>query len=207
MITLYNSNFSCSFAIHIILELLNADYKVENVAIWSDEFKKINPRWSVPALIDSTNWIWTMTHVVAIIKYLLKKYPNNLWANWDIISEYELDQMLSFLNSDFHPSFWWFFVPQKFTSINEENIINDIKKSSIKRITLNLEYLEQKLNWWEYLVLNKLTVADIYAFVMLRWAWFALWEDFKKFENLNNFMEKISNIPEVKKISIIHSNK
>ena len=70
MIKLYYSNFSCAMVVHIVLELLKADYEAIKVQIWSEDYKKISPKWAVPAIIDTEIWDEAMTQIVAILKYL-----------------------------------------------------------------------------------------------------------------------------------------
>lgn len=205
MIKLYYSPFSCSTAIHIILELIKADYEAIRVQIWSDEFKKIAPKWAVPAIIDSDDGE-VMTQIVAIINYLLQKYPNsNLWSDNSIKSIYLFNNVLSFLNSDLHTSFWSAFWSKSFTTKQDEDSIKAIKEASFIRIEKQLWYLDNMLNDKNYLLFDRLTVADIYAFVIYNWANMILPTKLEKFENINRHLLNISNIPEVKKVLEIHS--
>ena len=207
MIKLYYSNFSCAMVVHIVLELLKADYEAIKVQIWSEDYKKIAPKWAVPAIIDTEVWDEAMTQIVAILKYLLKKYPNNnIWSDWNIVNDYKLDNVLSFLNSDLHTSFWWAFASQKFTTKTDEESLKAVKEASFLRINRQLWFLDEMLENSDFLVWNKLSVADIYAFVIVRWAVYIIPEWIWSFKNISKFYANISKIQEVQKIMEIHGN-
>lgn len=201
MIQLYGSKHSCSVTIHFLLELLWADYEKIDVQIGSDELKKINPRWAVPAIIDTDNHL-TLTQLTAIAQYLIKKYPNNtFWSDGDLVNDYKLNNVLALLNSDIHPSFGPFFVTGKFTTSTDIAIINDVKTSSIKRVEANMQYLDTLLEGKNYFLFDKLTIADLYAYVLSTWGAMILWEKFQDLKNLSTFTERISKIPEIQKVS------
>lgn len=201
MIKLYGSKHSCSITIHFLLELLWADYEKINVQIGSDELKKINPRWAIPAIIDTDNSDFVMTQLTAIAQYLIRKYPNNtLGSDGDIISDYKLNQILALLNSDIHPSFGPFFMTGRFTTSTDTEIISDVKASSIKRVAANMQQLDTLLEGKEYLLFNRLTIADLYAYVLSTWWAMILWEKFQDLKNLSAFSQRISSLPEVQKV-------
>lgn len=201
MIKLYGSKHSCSITIHFLLELLWADYEKINVQIGSDELKKINPRWAIPAIIDTDNSDFVMTQLTAIAQYLIRKYPNNtLGSDGDVISDYKLNQILALLNSDIHPSFGPFFMTGRFTTSTDTEIISDVKASSIKRVAANMQQLDTLLEGKEYLLFNRLTIADLYAYVLSTWWAMILWEKFQDLKNLSAFSQRISSLPEVQKV-------
>lgn len=201
MIQLYGSKHSCSITIHYLLELLWADYEKFDVQIGSEELKKINPRGAVPAIIDTDNNV-TLTQLTAISQYLAKKYPSkNLGSDGDIVNDYKLNHLLALLNSDIHTSFWPFFVTGKFTTSTDAEIINDIKSASIKKIYANMQYLDNLLGTKQYFLFDRLTIADIYAYVLITWWAMVLGENFQELKNLKTFMETVSSLPEIQKVS------
>lgn len=200
MIQLYGSKYSCSVTIHFLLELLGADYEKINVQIGSDEFKKINPRWSVPAIIDTDAPGIVMTQLTAISQYLIKKYPNNtLGSDGDILNDYKLNNLLALLNSDIHPSFGPFYMTGKFTTSPDTDVINDVKAAAVKRITTNMQQLDTLLEGKNYLLFDRLTIADLYAFVLSTWGAMILWEKFQDLKNLSAFAQRIGSLPEIQK--------
>lgn len=205
MIKLYYAPFSCSMAIHIVLELVWADYEAIKVKPWSDEYKQIAPKWSVPAMIDTENTLWVMTQIPALLKYIAKKYnPEMIWEN-TLEWEYILNNALAFINSDLHTSFNSAYWAAKFTTKTDEDSLNSIKEAAQKRIERQIWFLEEMLQWKEYLIWNKLTVADIYAFVVSNWANSILPNKLNNFPNILKLHEKITSIDWVKKVLEIHS--
>lgn len=198
MLTLYTHTWACATALQILLEHLKLSYEAIEVSFWDPEYKKINPKWAVPALKDSDLWDIVLTQLPAIAKYILrKKYGNNLGSSFQ---EYELDSMLSLLGSDIHTSFGPIFWSPVFTTETDENSIAAVKQAGIKRAFKNLQYLDTLL--WEktYLVENTLSVADFYAYVITTWAQMFFPEDFSTLTNLVRFNQMIWNLPEVKKV-------
>lgn len=201
MITLYGSKHSCSVTIHFLLELLWAEYEKVNAQIGSDELKKINPRWAVPAIVDSEVPGLVLTQLTAIAKYLLKKYPNNtLGSDEDLISEYKFNNLLALLNSDIHPSFGPFFMTGKFTTSSDTEVINDVKACGIKRIEANMHQIDSLLEGKEYLLFDRLTFADLYAYVLSTWWAMILWEKFWELKNLSAFSQRIWSHPVIQKV-------
>jgi glutathione S-transferase len=207
MIKLYYSPFSCSMSVHIVLELVWADYEAIKVKPGSDEYKQIAPKWAVPAIIDDENDLWLMTQIPALLKYIAKKYNSKLlWEN-SLTWEYKLNNALSFVNSDLHTSFNSIYWAPKFTTKTDEDSINAVKEAGQKRIERQLWFLNEMLEWKEYLVWDDLTIADIYAFVVSNWANFILPKKLENFPNILKLHEKITNIDAVKKIIWIHSER
>lgn len=97
MITLYTHTWACATAINILLERLWLPYEKIEVTFGDENYKKINPKWAVPALIDSQLWeSVVLTQLPAIAKYLLRKKFGNLFDGKSY-DEYKLDSMLSLL--------------------------------------------------------------------------------------------------------------
>ena len=78
MIKLYYSPGSCSLASHIALEEAGADYAVERLNFaanqqQSPEYKAINPKGRVPAMITDHG---VLTETPAILAFIAQSYPN-----------------------------------------------------------------------------------------------------------------------------------
>lgn len=207
MIKLYYSPFSCSMSVHIVLEMVWADYEAIKVKPGSDEYKQIVPKWAVPAMIDDENNLWVMTQIPALLKYITKKYNSDLaWEN-SLVWEFELNSALWFINSDLHTSFNSTYAAPKFTTKTDEESINAVKEAALKRIERQLWFLNEMLEAKEYLVWNKLSVADIYAFVVSNWANFLLPKKLENYPNILKLHKNVTSIDAVKKIIAIHSEK
>ncbi|MBW7954776.1 glutathione S-transferase N-terminal domain-containing protein [Candidatus Gracilibacteria bacterium] len=97
MITLYTHTGACATAINILLERLGLPYEKIEVTFGDENYKKINPKGAVPALIDSQlGESVVLTQLPAIAKYLLRKKFGNLFDGKSY-DEYKLDSMLSLL--------------------------------------------------------------------------------------------------------------
>ena len=165
---LYYAPGTCALAPHIALEWTGAFYVAEPVELGSDDYLKINPLGMVPALKDGDHRI--MTQADAILKYIETKFPDaDLDVAKDPISQFELDEALAFLTGDFHPAFWPFFVPDRFTVSTEEAAQNDVREAAYARIDRVMNHLEMLLKNGTHLVGGKRTIADPYAFAMTRW--------------------------------------
>ncbi len=168
MMKLYYAPGTCALAPHIALEWTGTSYEAERVELGSDDYLKINPLGMVPALKDGDHRI--MTQADAILKYIETKFPNaDLGVAKDPISQFELDEALAFLTGDFHPAFWPFFVPERFTASTEEAAQNDVREAAYGRIDRVMNHLEMLLERGTHVVGGKRTIADPYAFAMTRW--------------------------------------
>lgn len=201
MLTLYTHTGACATALHIMLEKLWMDYKAIEVTFWDPEYKKINPKGSVPALKDSElGDDIVITQLPAIAKYILRKKFGNLYENKSY-DEAKIDSMLSLLGADIHTSFAPLFAPHAFTTATDENALNQVKEAGVNRVFHNLEFLDTLLEGKKYFIDdNIITIADLYAYVITTWAEMFLPEKFTTLSNLVRFNKEISELPEVKKV-------
>ena len=184
---LYYAPGTCALAPHIALEWTGQPYEVELAELGSEEYLKINPLGAVPALKDGDHKI--MTQADAILKYIETKYPNaDLGVPKDPISQFELDEALAFLSGDFHPAFWPFFVPDRFTVNSDKSALKDVREAAFVRIDRAMNHLETLLEKSTHVVGGKRTIADPYAFAMTRWSAGAPkpWQDYPA---VKRFME------------------
>ncbi|HLZ01956.1 MAG TPA: glutathione S-transferase family protein [Bradyrhizobium sp.] len=107
MLTLYFAPGSSSFAAHIALHEVGADFETRPMSfrkndMQSAEFLKINPDGKVPTLLIDGR---VLTEVAGILFYLAKRYPDAklLPAN-DIEAEAQAVSWMSFIASALHPA-------------------------------------------------------------------------------------------------------
>jgi glutathione S-transferase len=194
---LYYAPGTCATAIHIVLEIIGQPYELIKVETGSEEFKKINPIGAVPTFIDGDSGV--MTQNDAILKYLTRKYPKaGLGVTTDPLAEYRLDEWLAFLTGDFHPAFWPIFSPQKFTDDNSKAGIARLHQLALANLQRFYDRLEMHLQDKEYIAAGKLTIADPYAFVMLRWTKFTPLS-LSDFPNIQRFYQQIANLKATQK--------
>lgn len=78
-------------------------------------YQEINPLGMVPALDIGLDR--AMTQVDAILQYVAELYSEaNLGANEGINNQFEFNETMAFLTGDFHPAYWPFFTPQRYTT-------------------------------------------------------------------------------------------
>lgn len=166
---LYFAPGTCALACWIALEWAGADYEVEKVDPGSESYRKINPLGMVPAL--DIGGPRAMTQADAILHYVIERYPErDLGADPGLDARFEFNEAMSFLTGDFHPAFWPFFRPERFTTSTEEASIEAVRAATRARADRVLAYLDAQIGGTGHVYRAKRTVADAYAFVMARWA-------------------------------------
>lgn len=159
---------TCALAPHIVLEWIGEPYELERVQPSDPEYKKINPMGQVPAMIDGSSKV--MTQADAILQYLAHKYPEaKLGDDHTLEGAFELEHWLAFLTGDVHPAFFPFFVPFRYTTDNSESALKAVKEASNKLIDKVFTHLDNHLNGKNHIVGDRRTIADPYAFAMIRW--------------------------------------
>jgi len=203
MIKLYYSPNSCSMSEHIVLEWLGIPYEAIQVQVGWDEYKKIAPKWAVPAMRDGGGEL--MTQNDALLKYLVKKYPEaDLGSDGTIEWDYKLDNALAMIGSDLHSSFGSIFVPQIYTTQTDEISITAAKEASYARIERQMNYLNEHFSNNTYMLGAKRSVADAYAFTLLRWS-FMIPKTVMEYPNLKRFFDLMMEDESVQKIVKIHN--
>lgn len=165
---LYYAPGTCALACWIALEWAGADYEVEKVDPGSDSYRKINPLGMVPAL--DIGGARAMTQADAILQYVVDRYPErDLGADAGLEAHFEFHEVMSFLTGDFHPAFWPFFRPERFTTSEDTASIETVRTATQPRVDRVLTYLDGQIGGTGHVYRAKRTVADAYAFVMTRW--------------------------------------
>jgi glutathione S-transferase len=123
---LYFAPGTCALACWIALEWAGADYEVEKVDPGSESYRKVNPLGMVPAL--DMGGPRAMTQADAILHYVIDCHPErDLGADAGVEAHFEFNEVMSFLTGDFHPAFWPFFRPQRFTTSEDEASIEAVR--------------------------------------------------------------------------------
>lgn len=167
VIKFYYKPGACSLAVHIALIWASAKYEAYQVEIGSDDYKKINPLGSVPAIVYKNK---LMTEAPSLLKFIANKYPEkNLVGSKDYVSQQEVDQWLSFLVAEVHKVYALIFATVKFTTKTDQDSYNGIKEAAINRLKILYAILEKSLSNKEYLANNVKTIVDCYLYVINRW--------------------------------------
>lgn len=168
MLKLFYAPGTCALAPHIVLEWIGEPYEIQKVKPSDPDYLKLNPLGQVPALIDGESGV--MNQADAILKYLARKYPQaQLGDDGTLQDAYELARWLAFLTGDMHPAFFPFFVPDRFSTDNSDRAKQSTKEASYKLIDRVYKHLDRHLDGKDYVVGNRRTIADAYAFAMIRW--------------------------------------
>lgn len=196
---LYYAPGTCALACWIALEWAGADYEAVRADYASEEYKRINPLAAVPALdIGSERAI---SQAAAILQYIADKYPDaNIGSSEGLENALLLNEVLLFLASDLHPAFWPFFFPQRYTTATDEAALTAAKEAAYPRIDRAMLHIEQRLQKGNgYLYDNRRSIADAYAFVMMRWTEY-LPKTWREYPHIAAFMERMQKDTAVQKV-------
>jgi glutathione S-transferase len=159
---------ACSMAVHVILNELGQEVKLENVRDPSGgmarppEFLKINPRGNVPTLVDDG-------HVIreggAIITYLLDKHNSPMLPKSGKERATALEWLM-FCNSTLHPAYGRVFFAKSLPADVQEKVI----PAFIQNINKHWKDVESRLTQSEYLCGKECSAADILLTVIANWS-------------------------------------
>lgn len=195
---LYYSPGTCALACWISLEWSKVDYEVQSADPSSEAFRRINPLGAVPALdIGGSR---AMTQAGAILQYIVERYPEKgLGPDPDVVSRFEFNETMSFLTGDFHPAFWPFFSPQRYTTQRSEGSLDAVRAASHERVDRVMQHLNALIGTSGHVYKGRRSVADAYAFVMARWSvnFPKTWRDYP---NIAPFMNRMNSDDAVSRI-------
>jgi glutathione S-transferase len=195
---LYYAPGTCAMACWIALEWAGADYRVERVDPRSDAYRKINPLGMVPAI--EIGGARPMTQADAILQFIAERFPEkNLGADKGMEARFEFNETMSFLTGDFHPAFWPYFVPERFTTDTAEVALNAVRAATQPRVERVLAHLDALIGDSGHVYRRKRSVADPYAFVMARWS-VKFPKSWRDYPNLAKFMEAMSADPAIVRV-------
>ena len=163
---LYYSPGACSLSPHIALaelglkaDLVKVDLR-EHKTEKGEDYYAINPKGYVPALQLDNGTL--LTEGPAIVQYLADLKPEAKLAPANgTLQRYQLQEWLTFINSEIHKAFSPLFNPA---------ITEDAKKASLDKLANRFAYVAKHLEGKQYLLGDQFSVADGYLFVILNWA-------------------------------------
>lgn len=125
-----------------------------------EDFTKINPKGSVPALRVDNGEI--LTEAAVTLQYVADKSPGaELAPLFGSMERYRLMESLNFISSEVHKSFGALFNP---------NLSSEQRENQLEVIGKRCDVIVQLLEGKEYLQGNAFTVADAYLFTVLGWS-------------------------------------
>jgi glutathione S-transferase len=198
---LYYSPGACSLAPLILAEWLFIKLDLQKVDLSNPDpyFLRISPMGAVPLLqMNSGDY---KNQVDAILQYFCALNPEGKLVGNNIFDWFEIDRWLAFLTGDFHPAFWPWFRPQRFTTAEDQDSIAAVKAAAEIRIQNVAKVLNEQIGTTEHIVLNRRTLVDAYAYSMVRWLK-NMGGGFESYPNLKRFMDHMSEDPGVKQALI-----
>lgn len=202
---LFLSPGACSLAPHIVLHWVGAEFEAVKVDLKNGdpEYKKLNPLGSVPALMLDDGRL--MNQADAILSYLAESYPQANLGGQGGVDSFELNRWLAFLTGDLHPAFFPFFRAQRFTTDHSESSLKAVNEAAQIRIHQILKVLDNHLGDSNHIVHDRRTIADPYAFAMLRWV-NLLDKKLDAHPNLQRFVDTFVQDETVQKVLEIEAN-
>lgn len=167
---LFYSPSSCSLSPHIVLRELDLPFTLDRVDPGTkrteagDDYLAINPKGYVPALELDDGEI--LTEGPAITQYLVDTYaPGTLAPLSGTIERARVNSYLTYIGTELHKPFGALFNPA---------LAPDARATTTAYLHRRFGLLEQTLSdGRQFLTGGDFTLADVYLFVVQRWAPFA----------------------------------
>lgn len=190
---LYYKAGACSLTPHMVLCEANMHFELEKVDLATkktengDDFLKINPKGQVPALLLDDGTL--LTEGVAIIQYIANHVPGkHLMPKQTDANYYEALEWLNFIATELHKGFAPLFNP-KFP--------DDLKQAAKDRLESRLAYVNSQLDHKDFLLGERMSIADFYLYTVLTWAK-AVDLNLTNLDNLNHLFKLMDERPSVK---------
>lgn len=184
---LFYSQNACSLAPHIVLRELGLPFDLIKVDLQQhltelgEDFYQLNKKGQVPLLqLEDGSFL---TEGAVISQFLVDQFERkDLLPEINTVERYQTLSWMNFIASEIHKAYSPFF----HESYGEES------KTAFSMI-LNKHYawVDQQLDGQNYLMGSNFTIADIYLFVVTRWADF-IGLDLGHFIHLTAFMQRIA---------------
>jgi glutathione S-transferase len=171
---LYYAPGTCSFVAHVALELVkessNQNYdgtviNLKNGEQLKPEYKAINPRGQVPALIVDGQ---LTTQVMAITNFLHESFPQAQIFPSNVMEKAQAVSILAWMNNTVHPTFTRVFRSERFGDEAGKAGVKAMALEAFKGYLAEIDGLVSKGQ--TYICGNQLTPADVYAVAFIRWA-------------------------------------
>lgn len=169
MYTLYYLPGTCSMAVHVVLNELGLNFKLENVAVEAgkprpESFLKLNPRGSVPVLQQDD---FVLREGAAVLTWLLDEHDGHLLLPPEGEERARVLEWLSFGNATLHPAYARIFFMHR--NLGDQAAANPLYGLMIESIQKLWDEVEQHLAQQEYLAGKICSVADILLTVIANW--------------------------------------
>lgn len=185
---LFYSPNACSLAPHIVLRELGLPFELIKVDLQQhltelgEDFYQLNQKGQVPLLqLDDGS---LLTEGAVISQFLGDQSGRkDLLAEINTVERYQTLSWMNFIASEIHKAYSPFF----HDSYDEQS-----KAVFGTILNKHYEWINQQLDGQNYLTGSNFTIADIYLFVVTRWADF-IGLELGHFIHLTGFMQRIGN--------------
>lgn len=191
---------TCSLAPHIVLSELNMVFETEAVDLAtkqcaSGDYRKINPKGSVPALRMDNGEI--LTEGAIISQYLAdQKMDSGLIPKFGTLDRYRCLELMNFIATDIHKSFSPLFGADRIVKNVEGK--TEMKMYYVEALKTKIGLVSEKLGSNDFLMGNQFTIADAYLFTVLSWSKL-VGLDLSAWSNVMTYMNRVSERPAVMK--------
>lgn len=192
MLKLYFMPGSCALVAHVALEWSGLNYQAEEVSreyIKSAEYLALNPLGQVPLLVDGD---WSLTQNIAIIDYIHDLAPEKgIFGNAaikDMRVRAKARQWVAYANSDLHRLFFTIFKVAELADGSEAQ--NNLLAQATVNVIKMFAPVNSTLTQHNYLAGDSISIADVYIYLILRWAKFCK-IDLSQYSNLPAFHQRI----------------
>lgn len=172
---LYFAPGACSFVLHCLLEIAQAQFepvlvKLHKAEQRSPEFLAINPHGQVPVLVTDGQ---VLTQISAISTYIAELFPQQEFLPKQSMAKAKVLSMLAWMNNTVHPTFTHFFMPSKF--VNDQTVQEAVKQHAVGTYRQQLSEIDQAvggLSHGNWLSGRQCGPVDVYALTLMRWGGF-----------------------------------
>ncbi len=200
MYTLYTAHGACSTSVHFVLEALGVPYETKSVALKdgaqnTPEYKAINPRSKVPALvIDGA----ILTEAGSIIQYLCDKHaPNKMLGAPGTLERARGTQWMAYIASGVHPHWTRHARTAKF---GDEAAIPSIDAKAVEMWQAEWDFIETELaNKGPFTCGANVQASDFYLYTLARWGRTVTPSTLDR-PHVKKFFDAMSAHPAVKKV-------
>lgn len=191
---LYLKPHASSLGPHIVLNWLNLEHDIHAAEFFDDVFYKHNPTGTVGFLETDDGRI--MTQVGAVMKHLLRLYPNEEFAPaTDPEQAYQIDRWLLYLASDVHHNFHLLFLPDRYGITDNEAV----RAAALSECYRHFGVLDAHLEGKAFMLGGEKSIVDALLFPMIRWSYMQFPENKRNFANLNALHDRMEQDPGVRK--------
>jgi glutathione S-transferase len=185
---------ACSLAPHIVLQEIDQKFDLVNVSFKThqtkdgQDFLKINPKGQVPFLIADDGLHLSEGAIISQYLAEMAKSTHLLPALGDL-NRYKVLEWMNYISSELHKSYAPFF----------QKGFDEMSKEVFKeKLSKQYTWVDQQIADSENFLGRDFTIADIYLFVVTRWASF-INLDLSHLKSLQEFMQRMQQHPSVQK--------